>query len=215
MTERRGRIVLVRHGETEANRDRLFAAEDVCLTDLGRAQALELAERLRKEFRPHHLVSSELLRARQTSEIIAEVLGLAMELVPGIHELDFGCLKGQPYGELERLRASDGSRDPDNPGQFNPWIWRPPGGESADDVRRRVVEAMEGIRRRYPDREVVVVCHGIVIQAVWAHLTGEWSEGAVPPNCGVVSIKHGPEGWETPMRDGWECLVPRQPDRTP
>jgi broad specificity phosphatase PhoE len=209
MHARRGRIVLVRHGETEANRARRFAEEDVCLTDLGRTQALEVAKRLQNEFRPDHLVSSQFLRARQTSEIIAAVLGLPMEAVPGIHELDFGSLKGQPYEELDRLRSSDGSRDPDAPERSNPWIWRPPGGESAEDVRRRAVEAIEALRLRYPDREVVVVCHGIVIQAVCAHLTGEWSEGSVPPNCGVVTVAHGPEGWETPIREGWESLAAR------
>jgi probable phosphoglycerate mutase len=209
MQARRGRIVLVRHGETEANRARRFAEEDVCLTDLGRTQALEVAKRLQIEFRPDHLVSSQFLRARQTSEIIAAVLGLPMEAVPGIHELDFGLLKGQPYEELERLRSSDGSRDSNAPERSNPWIWRPPGGESAEDVRRRAVEAIEALRLRYPDREVVVVCHGIVIQAVCAHLTGEWSEGSVPPNCGVVTVAHGPEGWETPIREGWESLAAR------
>ena len=211
----RGRIVLVRHGETEANRDRRFALDDVCLTELGRSQALNLANRLQNEFRPQHLVCSEFLRARQTGEIIAEVLGLAMESMPGIHELDFGCLKGQPYEALDSLREWGGSQASDSSGQFNPWVWRPPGGESPEDVRSRVLEAIETLRRRYPDGEVVVVCHGIVIQAVWAHLTGEWREGAIPPNCGIVSISHSPEGWEPPIREGWEYQGPRPSERLP
>jgi broad specificity phosphatase PhoE len=212
MKQRRGRIVLVRHGETEANRLRRFASEDVCLTDLGRAQALELAKRLQNEFRPDHLVSSEFLRARQTGEIISQVLGMPVEAVPGIHELDFGSLKGQPYEELAQLRATDWSRNPEAPERNNPWTWRPPGGESAEDVRLRAIEAIERLRVSFPDREVVVVCHGIVIQAVCAHITGEWSDGSVPPNCGVVTVGHGPEGWETPIMEWWEALAPRQAD---
>ena len=167
------RIILVRHGETEANLRRCFAdSDDIPLTDAGRRQAHELGLRLSREFHPEVLVSSTFLRAGQTSEIIGRVLGLASEAIPGIHERDFGCLKGHPY---ERL----GLRDP---------LWAPEGGESLDDVRRRAVGALETLRNRYPGQEIVVVSHGAVMQAVYAHITGDWSEASVPPNCGIVTV---------------------------
>ncbi len=174
MTAKRGsRIVLVRHGETEANLRRCFAdSDDIPLTDAGRRQAHELGLRLSREFHPEVLVSSTFLRAGQTSEIIGRVLGLSSEAVSGIHERDFGCLKGHPY---ERL----GLRDP---------LWAPAGGESLDDVRRRAVGALETLRNRYPGQEIVVVSHGAVMQAVYAHITGDWSEASVPPNCGIVTV---------------------------
>jgi uncharacterized phosphatase len=176
---RGGNIILVRHGETEANRLGCFAgADDVPLTEAGRAQAHELALRLGREFRPEVLVSSEFLRARQTSEIIASVLGLAAEAVPGIQERDFGCLKGHPYARLGEMMSLS---------LCKPWMWSPAGGESLDDVRRRAVTALDALRLRYPGREIVVVCHGAVIQAVCAHVTGEWSE-MVLPNCGIVTV---------------------------
>ena len=162
-SQRKSKIILVRHGETEANVRGCFAdSDDIALTEAGRIQSRELALRLSREFHPNVLVSSTFLRARQTSEIIADVLGLATETIPGIQERNFGCLRGQPY---ERL----GLRDPQ---------WSPEGGESLDDVRRRAIAAIESLRERYPTEEIVLVTHGAVIQAVCGV--------AVPPNCGIV-----------------------------
>jgi broad specificity phosphatase PhoE len=175
------RIILVRHGETEANRQRHFAAsDDIPLTDTGRDQAHALALRLAREFRPQLLVSSEFLRARQTSEIIARILGLAPFTIKGIHERDFGCLKGLPYEKLGELMSLDRP--------IQPWMWRPAGGESLEDVRCRSMHAIDALRDQYPDREIVVVCHGAVIQAVCAHITGEWHESPATANCGIVTI---------------------------
>jgi probable phosphoglycerate mutase len=180
---REGKIILVRHGETEANLRRCFGdSDDVPLTDTGRLQSRELAFRLSREFCPEILVSSDFLRARQTSEIIGRVLGLMTEAVPGLHERNFGCLRGHPYESLNEMM----SRTPLEPG----WLWSPPGGESPDDVRHRAIAAIESLRVRYPGREIVVVSHGAVIQAVCAHITGDWNSASVPPNCGIISV-----GW--------------------
>ncbi len=159
----KSQIILVRHGETEANLRGYFAdSDDIPLTEAGRLQSRELALRLSREFRPEILVSSTFLRARQTSEIIAEVLGIPTEAIPGIHERNFGSLKGHPYDRL-------GLRDPH---------WSPEGGESLEDVRRRAIAAIEFLQDRYPEREIVIVTHGAVIQAVCGV--------SVPPNCGLA-----------------------------
>jgi uncharacterized phosphatase len=195
----KGGIILVRHGETEANRLRCFAeSDDIPLTHTGRLQARELALRLSREFHPDILISSEFLRARQTSEIIAQVLGLTVEAMPGVHERDFGCLRGQPYERLGHMMAI---------GSLDASLWSPPGGESLDDVRRRAIEAVEALRARHPGRQIVIVCHGAVIQAICAHITGEWTETSVPPNCGIVTIGYGSHGWEQPVLPGdWEVI---------
>jgi broad specificity phosphatase PhoE len=197
MSLRTGNIILVRHGETEANRRRCFSASDDPLTDAGRVQAHALALRLLREFRPEVLLSSEFLRARQTSEIIGPVLGLAAEAIPGIHERDFGCLIGHPYKRLAEMLSL--ASDPSRPNQIKPWMWRPAGGESLDDVRRRAIAALEVLRVRYSGREIVVVCHGALMQAICAHITGEWSEALTPPNCGIVTVGYGEQGWKRPI----------------
>ncbi len=183
-----GKIILVRHGETEANRRRCFGdSDDVPLTDAGRLQSRELAFRLSRDFCPEVLVSSDFLRARQTSEIIGRILGLMTEAVPGLHERNFGSLRGQPYKRLVEMM----SLTPIEPA----WLWSPPGGESLDDVRRRAIPAIDSLRSRYPGREIVIVCHGAVIQAVCAHITGDWSAATVPPNCGIVTLDSVGQGF--------------------
>lgn len=189
-----GSIILVRHGETEANRRRCFAhSNDIPLTDAGRRQAHEVALRLAREFHPQILLSSEFLRARETSEIIAKTLGLETELLPGIHERDFGCLKGHPYERMEDSMLRDALYNPDQS-----WVWSPEGGESLDAVRQRAIAVLEKVRLRHADLEVVVVCHGAVIQSVCAHITGEWSEAWLPPNCGIVLLEYDAEAWKRP-----------------
>lgn len=189
-----GKIILVRHGETEANRRRCFAdSDEIPLTEIGCTQAEQLAIRLAAEFRPAALLSSAYLRARQTSEIIGRALGLATEVIEGIHERDFGCLRGHPYEKLGELMTEEVFRDSARTRQ-----WRPEGGESLEDVRARVVPVLDAIRTRYPDRQVVVVCHGAVIRAICAHITGDWDESHVLANCAITVIEHTPDVWKEP-----------------
>lgn len=191
-----GRLILVRHGETAANVRRIFAdSDDMPLTETGRAQAEKLALHLARQFRADVLVSSHLARARQTSEIIGRVLGLTPETISGIHERDFGALKGRPYERLAELAHAC---------------------EPLDSVRRRAVAAIEAVRERFPAREIVVVCHGAVIQSICAHVTGVWSEYSVPPNCGIVTIEYDAHGWGAPVRSGdWDQITPASSGSAP
>jgi broad specificity phosphatase PhoE len=196
------RIILVRHGETEANRLRRFAESDeIALTEAGRCQAHELASRLAAEFNPDLLLSSPYLRARQTSEIIGSALSLTPEILPGTQERNFGCLRGHPYRRLGEMMLDDARCDP-----ARPWLWSPAEGESLEDVRHRATNALESLPARNA-REIVLVCHGAVIQSICAHITGEWREAYVPPNCGYAVVQHDVAGWTHPViRGDWECL---------
>jgi len=177
-----GHLILVRHGATEANLRRVFAdSDDIPLTETGRAQSEQLAQLLARQFRPTVLVCSHFLRARQTGEIIGRALGLTPELLPGIHERDFGALKGLPYERLAEFAHTC---------------------ETPDSVRLRAIAALESLRARYPAHEIVLVSHGAVIQSICAHIAGVWSEDSVPPNCGVVTIEYDAQGWRAPVKSG-------------
>ena len=181
-----GRLIMVRHGESEGNRDRRFTlSPEVPLTELGRQQAREAAQRIAKRFTPDRIISSPYRRARQTSDIIAGELGLSIEVVHDLHERELGVLKGQSYDLLRDLAGQDSGYDPKRG-----WLWRPEGGESYEDVRRRVSIAIDEIRERYPDQELVVVSHGGVMLSMWAHLTGVWETAHMPGNCGIVLVEH-------------------------
>jgi ribonuclease H / adenosylcobalamin/alpha-ribazole phosphatase len=126
-----GKLIMVRHGESEGNRDRRFTiSTEVSITELGRQQARAAALRIAERFTPERIISSPYRRARQTSEIIASELGLPIEIVNDLHERDLGVLKGESYDLLRDLAGQDSGYDPKRG-----WLWRPEGGESYEDVR--------------------------------------------------------------------------------
>jgi broad specificity phosphatase PhoE len=181
-----GKFIMVRHGESEGNRERRFTiSSEVGLTEMGVRQAYEAARRIAALFKPQIIVSSPFRRARQTSEIIARELNLEIETVLDLHERDLGCLKGHSYDDLRALVLKDPAYDP-----ARGWSWKPEGGESYEDVRERVVAAVEQLLLRYPRDEIVIVSHGGVMLSVWAHITGQWHGAHLPPNCGIVLIEH-------------------------
>jgi probable phosphoglycerate mutase len=190
-----GRLILVRHGESTANRDRCFTiTDDVPLTELGRQQARKTALLIAKRFAAERVISSTFARARETAEIIAAELRLQAEVIDDLHERNFGCLKGQPYEAFTDLVLSDPTYD-----AAQEWLWRPEGGESHEDVRRRVVTVMEAVRVRHLEQDVVVVSHGAVMRCVWAHLTGNWNDAYLPPNAGVVLVEHDADSLRAPQ----------------
>jgi broad specificity phosphatase PhoE len=190
-----GRLIIVRHGESEANRDKVFATSgDVPLTETGLAQARESAARIAKRFAPKRVISSTFRRARQTAAIIAAELGVPVEVFGGIHERNLGSLKGQPYGRHLDLALQDTEYDP-----ARKWLWRPPDGESYEDVRRRVVPAFERLRSIYPEEETVVVSHGAVMLSLWSHFNNSWEDAHVLPNCAIMLIEHDSQGFSRPQ----------------
>jgi probable phosphoglycerate mutase len=155
-------IALVRHGETEANARRLLLGRaDPPLSDVGRAQAAEVAELLAREDRPIAVVSSPLLRARETATCIAEKLALDVEDDAAVIEMDYGEWDERPITEVPR----------------DVWLgWRddvdfaPPGGETLRAVQTRVSGCMERLMQRAGDGMLVVVSHVSPIKAaaLWA-----------------------------------------------
>jgi probable phosphoglycerate mutase len=179
------RIILVRHGETDANRLRCFAeSDDIPLTDTGRAQAAALALAIQEQFRACKVFSSEFRRARETARIIAQQFGLEPEVIHGLHERDFGLLRGQPYSSMAAMMRADAQFDPERR-----WLWAPEGGESLESVRVRVIGALRDMKASCPAEDVVVVSHGAVMESVAAHLANSWEHARVPDNCTMIVVE--------------------------
>jgi broad specificity phosphatase PhoE len=177
-----GKLIMVRHGESEGNAIRRFTTSgEAKITELGRRQALEAATRIKTDFQPKLVIASTFARARETGLIIAAELGIAIEYEHEFREMSLGKLAGEPYEAV----AKDPTFDPKRS-----WTWRPSGGESHEDVLKRVAPKLDTVIHRYPDDEIVIVSHGGVMRAVWAHVTGSWENAHVPPNCGIVVIEH-------------------------
>lgn len=185
------RLILVRHGETFGNRERFFAADppQLDLTPLGYDQARAAAQTIAGAFRPELVVTSPYVRARETARVIADSLQLPLEIEPLLHEREVGVHRGQSYDSVYTAAGFDPER---------PWLYKPEGGESLDEVRMRVGPILDRLAQAHPTREVVVVSHGGVMMCLWVHLTGLWQGAHKPPNCGMVVVDHGPDGYASP-----------------
>jgi len=191
-----GKLILVRHGESEGNRIRHFTnSPDAAITELGRRQALEAALKIKIGFHPHRVIASPYLRARETARIIAEQFNLPVEVEGEFREQNLGAVAGKPYEVVRDDPAFDPARS---------WQWRPPGGESHEDLRLRSAPALDRIARECPDREVVIVSHGGVMRALWAHVTGLWDGAHIPANCGIIVIEHDAGRFAAPAVIGGE-----------
>jgi broad specificity phosphatase PhoE len=158
-------ILLARHGETDWNRELRYQGHaDEPLNDTGRSQAQELAARLRSE--PIAAVySSDLQRASETAEIVAQELGLSLTLDARLREIDVGSWQGRTRAEL------DGA------------AWD---GETYDHHRERVVGALQSIAAAHQDECVLVVAHGGSLRRVQEAATGDAQP--VFENCGVWAV---------------------------
>lgn len=160
-------LYFIRHGYSTANVRALFVGHlDVPLTEQGQEQARRTAEYV-AQFPLDALYSSDLLRARQTAEPIAELTGLEPILERDLREYFFGDLEGVPFPEYEKtnpefcaLWAKDFSR------------LVPPGGERPADLLARATRVLERIARENEGKVVAIVTHGVFLRAVHTVLTG-------------------------------------------
>ncbi len=152
---------LVRHGQSEANRDRIFAGHlDSPLTTLGEAQARGAREKL-ASVRFQRVVSSDLSRAHRTALLLLDG-GAPVQPFPELRERYCGTYEGRPYAEAEARGELESI--------FRAFRARPPGGESLLDVARR---ALSHLSELDDGRDVLVVCHGALIRAVVGVLDGK------------------------------------------
>jgi broad specificity phosphatase PhoE len=158
-------ILLVRHGETDWNRNNRFQGHaDPPLNAAGRAQAAELAATLSGDHIAA-LYSSPLQRALETAETIGTALGLAPTTFEGLREVDVGSWQGLTRDEVAARF----------PGQFNRWLEHGPGwedGETYEEMGERVLAALGVLAERHEGERVVAVTHGGPIRAVLAAADG-------------------------------------------
>jgi broad specificity phosphatase PhoE len=164
-----GRLFLVRHGETDWNREgRLQGGKDIPLNALGRMQAEEAARRL-KALTPDYAsvayVCSPMERARETMTILRRELDLPPQefrIDERLRELTFGDWEGFTWREI-RKSANASERERAQARERDKWGFVPPGGESYRMLAERIRPAIEALA---PD--TVMVSHGGVARAVLA-----------------------------------------------
>jgi broad specificity phosphatase PhoE len=185
--QRRARVYLARHGQTDYNLEGRFQGHlPVPLNDTGRAQAHKLAE-LAATRGFAVLWCSPLLRARETADIVARRIGLEPREDERLVETDAGEWTDRSFAEVQ-------ARSPERFAAFlaaDP-AFAFPGGESLAAQQVRVAEALAEIEMG--PQPSLVVCHGLVIRAALSWHAGRWLTHAERvPNGALVPLDRAPE----------------------
>ncbi|MEM9805438.1 MAG: histidine phosphatase family protein [Cyanobacteria bacterium P01_D01_bin.56] len=199
-TLRRGfkgpRLLLVRHGETEWNRESRFQGQiDIPLNDNGRAQAAQAGKFL-KAVAIDGAVSSSMMRPKETAEIILKHHPeVSLSVTEGLWEISHGQWEGKFEHEIEA----------GYPGMLEAWQAQPeavqmPDGENLQDVWDRAIKAWNEIVSQYENdatpQTVLVVAHDAINKSILCHVTGLGPEAfwQFKQGNGAVSVIDYPDG---------------------
>jgi len=161
------RLIFIRHGQTEWNVEgRVQGHADSELTGQGRSQAAAVGKRL-KELEFTRLYSSDLLRTRQTSEIIAGHTGHDIITDPRLREKNMGVFQGLTRAEMEEKYSDElalrRTRGPD---------YVVPHGESDRQFFARNTACFEELAENHGNETIVVVAHGGVLKNLFYFVVG-------------------------------------------
>jgi broad specificity phosphatase PhoE len=204
-------IYLVRHGESEANVQRVFSngKVDLPLTALGRQQAAQAAAWLAGS-QAVHVFSAPLLRARQTADLIAQTLGIGTSVLADLDEIRVGELDGRRDEASWALHDRVIAR------------WRAghrragfPGGETFGQAHDRFSAALQEMAERYPGQTVVAVSHGAIQMTVIPRLCPSLGQELRRArqrwglrNAAITQLDVSPEGIVCPMWGSTDHVVP-------
>ena len=192
------RILFTRHGESEANIQHVISNRDLPhkLTRLGIAQSLGLAEYLRR-WSLSTILSSPVLRARETAEIISRALGIPFMPSPALREFDCGLMEGRGDDEAWAAhqavtRAWDEDRDHDR--------HIPPDGESFNDMRARFLPLITDLTsgREKQTGDILLISHGGMLHQMLPLILLNVDRGFMNShplgNCALIETRPGNAG---------------------
>ena len=190
------RLVLVRHGVTDWNREGRWQGRlDPPLSEDGRAEARLVAARLAgdPELRPVRIVTSTLGRASQTAELIGQGVGVRVEPDDRLVEIGAGEWEGRTHADLE---ATDGDR-------YRAWRSqasdaRPPGGEALEDAIGRVRDLLTEVRDGPGPWPTLLVSHGGILRVLanlLFDLPGAWMWNLDVDNASVSAAERLGRRW--------------------
>ena len=166
MSEAATRIIAIRHGETDWNAStRIQGHLDIGLNDVGRWQARRLAAALADEALDA-LYASDLMRARDTAQALADRTGLEVRTDVGLRERGFGVFEGLTYAEIEQRYPEPARRWRQRDAGFGP-----EGGESLAVFYERAVAAVLALAARHRGQHIAVFTHGGVLDTLYRAAT--------------------------------------------
>jgi broad specificity phosphatase PhoE len=161
------RFCLIRHGQTDWNLEGRYQGQsDVPLNSVGKVQAHTLAGQLSGQSFSA-IFSSDLIRAKETADILASALKAPVKVDPRLREINQGEWEGQlvevlksKYNGLWEMRTVD------------PAGLRPPGGETVSEVAARVYAALDDIGSQFTKEDVLITSHGLALATVICKVKG-------------------------------------------
>lgn len=181
---------IVRHGESIWNsQGKIQGQQDPDLSPHGTEQSQSAAARL-SDLGLQAIHSSDLLRARHTAEIIAHACGLANQVVtsPALREACLGDWEGKTTAQVQSEYPDLLARWMEDSAQN-----RPPGGESLEALRDRVVSYIVSEMKASLGGAIAFVTHGGPVKAVVSHVLGSGVRSFVrmrTDNCGITTVRY-------------------------
>ncbi len=162
------RFGLIRHAQTLWNKEkRIQGRLDSPLSAAGRQMAASWGRELH-DLAWQRIICSDLGRARATMALLNQTLKLPVHLDKRLREQDWGKWNGMMMAELKSGQA-EMLRQQEKAG----WLFRPPDGESRQQVLERSLAALHAAHLAWPGENILVVCHEGVIKCLLYHLAGQ------------------------------------------
>lgn len=161
------RVLLIRHGESEANRQGVFAGHyDPDLQDQGVIQAQVTAKYIAENYSVDKIYASDLIRAYKTAEALGEQLGLCVIKDSSLREIRAGEWEKLPFSELVKQY----------PEAFSVWSNQIaqaycPGGETVQQVGERIMAALTRLAEKNEGRTIAVATHATPIRVMQSLVT--------------------------------------------
>lgn len=184
------KIYITRHGQNLDNKNHILnGRRDLPLTDLGREQAHELAEKIKTEGISFNVIySSPLIRALETAQIISTTIGgpepISDEL---LIEREFGIMTGKTQADIEAFCSPNLYK-----AQGITYFTDPEGGETFPETMDRAGKLLEKISSKHKEGNILLVCHGDIGKIIYAkYYNLDWQTGLSEfhlGNCDLVLL---------------------------
>jgi broad specificity phosphatase PhoE len=161
-------LYLIRHGETEWNKMQRSqgCSNDIPLSEDGRMQAAAVAQRLKNE-KIDMFFSSNLIRANETARIIAKLHNKNVDIFNEFRELNMGCWEGLCFEDIKN-KYSETLKI----WRESPHLAKIPMAETILELRERSMGKLIEILNAYPDKNILIVSHGITIKTIITSIMG-------------------------------------------
>jgi len=157
---------IMRHGQAMSNVKDIVSCMpekfENLLTDVGKEAIRASAGKLINK-KINLIIASPLLRTKQTSEIVGELLGVTPEFDERLREIGFGIYNSEPAKEFDKYFQNREQRVK---------MGAPEGGESYTDVFERVISLFEETNKKYKNKNILIISHQAPLFLLEGHLKG-------------------------------------------